>query len=357
MSELICALGPDSAGTVVTGLVRGAGTSLDVAMYEIGPSYAWALARAARAGVRVRVILDGHRGDGNAATAAAIKASGGECRVLPRGAMAGHWKLILVDRRIVATGTGNLVWRDLPRDARGRFPPTAPLLRGTREWWAVSEDGDAAVAAIVAMETAWAASRRPPPRWRVPRRAAVPEAGAVGSPTPQVEPLRLGPEGGSVRLAIGGLAVGSMIGDAIEQAHDRVLVTAPYVRPRAPGVRAALNATRDARRRGADARVLLGARPELREAACLDLAGLPARWMDPAASTRGHAKGVIADDVAILTSANWSRAGLGANWESALLMRSPAAAAYLAAAWERDWAAARDVSSFDGAGPGLSSAE
>ncbi|MGH7687717.1 MAG: phospholipase D-like domain-containing protein, partial [Candidatus Dormibacteria bacterium] len=107
----------------------------------------------------------------------------------------------------------------------------------------------------------------------------------------------------------------------------------------------------------ADVRVLLGTRPELREAAFLALAGLPARWMDPAASTRGHAKGVIADDVAVVTSANWSRAGLGANWESALLMRSPAAAAYLAAAWERDWAAAREVSSFDSAGPRISSAQ
>ncbi|MGH7744713.1 MAG: phospholipase D-like domain-containing protein, partial [Candidatus Dormibacteria bacterium] len=136
MSELICALGPDSAGTVVTGLVRGARTSLDVAMYEVGPSYAWALARAAHEGVRVRVILDGHRGDGNAATAAAIIAAGGECRVLPRGAAAAHWKLLLVDGRVVATGTGNLIWRDLPRDAWGRLPPTAPLLRGTREWWA-----------------------------------------------------------------------------------------------------------------------------------------------------------------------------------------------------------------------------
>ncbi|HEX6538204.1 MAG TPA: phospholipase D-like domain-containing protein [Candidatus Dormibacteraeota bacterium] len=342
MPELICALGPDNAGTVITGLVRGARTSLDVAMYEIGPSYAWAIAAAARRGVRVRVILDRHSADGNAGTAAAIAGAGGACRVLTRGSGTGHWKLVLIDGVRVATGTGNLVWRDAPRDSRGRLPPVAPPLRGTREWWAITDDAEVAGGAALAVETAWAASRLPPRAWRGQRRVV--EPGAVGTPAPQVEPLRLTPAPGSLRLAVGGLAVGSALADAVEQAHSRVLLIAPYLHPRAAGVRSLMAAAWAARTRGADVRVLLGARPPAADAAHLCRTGMPARWMDPAVSTRGHAKGVIADGVAIVMSANLSRPGLGANWESALVIRSEAAADYLAAAWQRDWSAAQPVS-------------
>lgn len=341
MPELICALGPDTAGTVLTGVVRGARASLDVGMYEIGPSYAWAIAAAARRGVRVRVILDGHSADGNAGTATAIVGAGGACRVLARGTAAGHWKLIVVDGRRVATGTGNLVWRDAPRDARGRFPPSAPPLRGTREWWAITDDEDVAGGAALAVETAWAASRPPPRAWRRQPRVAAP--GAVGIPAPQVEPLRLAQPAGSLRLAVGGLAAAAAVRDAVEQAVSRVLFIAPYLHGRAAGVRSLMVSARAARSRGADVRVLLGARPPVRDAAHLVRSGIPARWMDPAVSTRGHAKGVVADGVAVVMSANLSRPGLGANWESALVIRSQAAADYLAAAWQRDWSAAQPL--------------
>jgi len=48
----------------------------------------------------------------------------------------------------------------------------------------------------------------------------------------------------------------------------------------------------------------------------------------------------VADDVAVVASANWSGAGCGGNWEAALVARVAPAAAYFADAWERDWAAA-----------------
>ena len=62
--------------------------------------------------------------------------------------------------------------------------------------------------------------------------------------------------------------------------------------------------------------------------------------MDPLRCTTGHAKGVVVDDVAVVSSANWSGAGLGGNREAALVLRSGAAAEYFAAAFEHDWATA-----------------
>jgi phosphatidylserine/phosphatidylglycerophosphate/cardiolipin synthase-like enzyme len=62
--------------------------------------------------------------------------------------------------------------------------------------------------------------------------------------------------------------------------------------------------------------------------------------MDPARSTSGHAKGIVADGAALVSSANWSAAGLGGNWEAALRIDHAGAAAYYEAAWRRDWATA-----------------
>ena len=339
MPELICALGPDNAGSVLSGLIRRARSTLDVAMYEVGPSYAWALASAARRGVRVRLVLDGHRGDGNAGTATAVADAGGQVRVLDRGVAAGHWKLLLVDGSEVAVGTGNLIWRDAPRDTRGRVPPEAPLLRGTREWWSVTDAEDVAGVAAAAIEAAWDAAARPPGTWATHRHLRQ-DPGAVGIPAPQVEAMHLVPEAGRVRLVVGGLAVAAALRCLIDDAQARVLITAPYVSIRASPVRALLASALQARARGADVRLLLGAPPRPVDSAFLTRSRIDTRCMDPTSSTRGHAKGLIVDGTAAVASANWSRAGFGANWEAALLMDSEPAAAYLAAAWERDWATA-----------------
>lgn len=340
--ELICALGPDNAGSVLSGLLGRARSTLDLAVYEVGPSYAWALAGAARRGVRLRLILDGHRADGNAGTAAAVARAGGEVRVLDRGIAAGHWKLLLVDGRELAVGTGNLIWRDAPRRAPRRVPPATPLLRGTREWWAVTDRAGAVDVAGAAIEAAWSAARRPPTTWQhAPRLRQDP--GAVGMPAPQVEAMQLTADPGRVRCVVGGLAVASVLRALIDGARARVLITAPYAASHAAAVRALIGAARRAHARGVNVRFLLGAPPHPGDAAYLARSGVPARWMDPSASTRGHAKGLIADGTAVVASANWSRAGFGANWEAALVMDSVPAAGYLAAAWERDWATAQPV--------------
>lgn len=346
MTELICALGPDGAGTVVSRLIQQARTSLEVGMYEVGPSYAWALAAAARRGVRVRLILDGHASDGNAGTAATVMAAGGACRVLRRADGAAHWKLLVVDGRQVAVGTGNLIWRDAPRDPRGRVPPDATPLRGTREWWLVSDASTAVDAAVAALAVAWDRGIAAPSRWGRRLRAAA--AGDVGVPAPQVRPLRLVVGAGSVRLVTGGLPVAAAELRLIERARSRVLVIAPYLSSRAAAVRRLLAASRQAARGGADVRLLLGTPPHARDAALLARDHVAARWMDPLVSTRGHAKGLIADGVAVIGSANWSRAGFGSNWELAALVRDGRVAGYLAESWERDWAQARALAELPG---------
>lgn len=341
MTELICALGPDSAGTVVTGLIRQARTSLEVAMYEVGPSYAWAIAAVARRGVRVRVLLDGHASNGNAGTVATVVAAGGACRVLNRADAPAHWKLLRVDARVVAVGTGNLIWRDAPRDPHGRLPPEAMPLRGTREWW-IATDAPAVVdAAADALEVGWKRGTAAPASWA---HRLHPEApGDVGVPAPQVRPLRVQVDPRSVRLVTGGLPVAAAVLRAIERSRSRVLLTMPYVSARSTAVRRLVAASGQAAHRGADVRALLGAPPHPADAMLLARSSVAARWMDPAVSTRGHAKGAIADGVAVVASANWSRAGFGRNWELALLVRNTLAADYLGAAWERDWAQAREL--------------
>ena len=62
MSAMTCALGPDSAGTVLMRLLGRARRSIDAAVYEVGPSYRWALIRAAERGLHVRLVLDAHVG-------------------------------------------------------------------------------------------------------------------------------------------------------------------------------------------------------------------------------------------------------------------------------------------------------
>src|SRR5580704_18554851 len=147
---------------MVSRMLVGARQSIDAALYEVGPSYRWQLVRAARRGVRVRLVLDAHDSDGNAATPRALVAAGAECRVAGGHGHAAHGKVLLVDAT-VAVGTGNLIWRDAPRDSHLRFPPASAPLAGTREWWA-TDSGSPSLERDVrgAFDAHWEAARRPP---------------------------------------------------------------------------------------------------------------------------------------------------------------------------------------------------
>jgi phosphatidylserine/phosphatidylglycerophosphate/cardiolipin synthase-like enzyme len=334
MSMLTCALGPDSAGTVLMRTLRGARHTIDAAIYEVGPSYRWALVRAAERGVVIRLVLDAHRSDGNAATARALIAAGAECRVAGVGADSAHGKLLIVDST-VAVGTGNLIWRDAPRDRHLRLPPRGDPLAGTREWWMTATGSrQLHAAAAEAFGSHWAAATPPPESWATEPQAAAP---GIGTPATQVAPKTFCIPSRRVRLVVGGAAVNDALAAALFDARRRILVTVPYARPAAAPVGALLDLMTRASSRGVACGLLLGGIPERRDAGLLVALPFAVRRMDPAQSTSGHAKGVVADGSVVVSSANWSDAGLGGNWEAALHVDHPAAAAYYTAAWRRDW--------------------
>jgi cardiolipin synthase len=335
LAVLTCALGPDCAGTLLTHFVESTRTRLDGAVYEVGPSYRWAFAAAARRGAAVRLLLDSHVSDGNTATAGAITDSGGLCRVLPRASGEGHWKVLVADGDRVAIGTGNLIWRDAPRDPEGRLPPHSAPLSGTREWWLfVSEAPRLARDLLARIERAWATACSQTAA-RAFDRGHPPER--VGAPLEQIPPLLVEIPEESLELTIGGAAIAGLLSDRIRAATKRVLVTVPYVRTRDPAVRALLDALTAAQARGVEVRVLLGSVPQPHEGAEIRARGLPFRVMDPERSTCGHAKGAVVDSTAVVGSANWSSAGLGANWEAALAVSHPDASRYYARALLSDW--------------------
>jgi phosphatidylserine/phosphatidylglycerophosphate/cardiolipin synthase-like enzyme len=92
-----------------------------------------------------------------------------------------------------------------------------------------------------------------------------------------------------------------------------------------------------------DCGLLLGGVPDPADAERLVRLPFPVRRMDSDRSTSGHAKGLVADRAVVVSSANWSSTGLGGNWEAALRIDDPAATAYYAAAWRRDWDSARPI--------------
>jgi hypothetical protein len=341
VSRLTCALGPDSAGTLLHRFLNSAAKRLDVAVYEAGPSYGWMFPRAVERGVRVRLLLDGH-GGANQGCLEEIRAARERGVVVPcrvqrhDGLREAHWKLLVADMDRLAVGTGNLIERDAPADREGRLPPDAPPLAGTREWW-VFVDGAATLAAAARSRIAavWREAASPPPVWAVERAA---EAPPVGTPQPIVAPLEveLSPRG--LQLATDARAVVTAIEALLERPTRRCLVTVPYMHTWAHEVRPLLERLAELRTGGADVRVLLGAVPAGGDAATLRTRGLPARVMDPERSTTGHAKGLVVDRSVLVMSSNWSAGGLGASLEAALRIDHAAATAYFADAFERDWA-------------------
>lgn len=346
MTRVTCALGPDSAGTLLRGLLETPAQRLDVAMYEVGPGWGWLMPRAVERGTKVRLLLDGHAGANRGCLEELREAAGRgvvvPCRVRRHdGLVEAHWKLIVADDR-VAVGTGNLIVRDAPADAHHRLPPDCPPLEGTREWWAiVAEAPTLAATARSRVTAAWREAVPPPPVWAVEAAPVVPP---VGAPAPAVAPLELEVAPRRVRLLTGGRAIRDDLDAALQRPLRRVLVIAPYIHTWAYEVRPLVERLADLCRGGADVRVLLGLPPSGGDAATLREREVPTRVMNPARSTTGHAKGVVADGSVVLMSANWSAGGFGASLEAALRIDDRSAATYYADAFERDWEAGDSVS-------------
>jgi len=331
------ALGPDSAGAVLHGLIDRARTRLDAAVYEAGPGYATHLAAASRRGVPTRVLLDAHAG-ANTTAAEILAANRVDCRVLGgHPGVEAHWKLLLTGEA-VAVGTGNLLHRDAP-------DPGQP---GTREWWVVARDAPRLHAeALRAVDAAWREARRPPEAWRRPAALLPPAIPPVGVPSPRVEPVDLDITEARLHLATGGTTVAALLHERLAGVGERAFATVPYTHTHVAAVRALLDLLDAARGRGADVRLLLGTPPAAEDAAALLATPLQTRVrvMDPEHCTTGHAKGLVADGAAVVGSANWSGTGLGGNRESALLLDDGRAADWFAAAFEHDWAVARPLGS------------
>ncbi|MDQ6857141.1 MAG: phospholipase D-like domain-containing protein [Candidatus Dormibacteraeota bacterium] len=343
MSRLVCALGPDSAGTLLHRFVRSSTARLDVAVYEAGPSYGWMFPLAVERGVRVRLLLDGHGGANRGCLeelrAAAARGVDVPCRVRRHdGLREAHWKLLVADSDSLAVGTGNLIERDAPADRRGLLPPSATPLAGTREWWAFVEAAPTlAASARSRITAAWREATPPPPVWAMERAPDVPP---VGAPQPSVAPLEIEISPRRLQLATDARAVRTAIEGLLEPSSRRCLLTVPYIHTWAHEVRPLLQRLMELRLEGADVRVLLGVVPADGDAATLRDRGLPARVMDPRRCTTGHAKGLVVDNSALVMSSNWSAAGLGTSLEAGLRIDNAAAAAYYAEAFERDWAVA-----------------
>jgi phosphatidylserine/phosphatidylglycerophosphate/cardiolipin synthase-like enzyme len=340
MARLTCALGPDSAGTLLRRFLASATTRLDVAVYEAGPAYAWEFPRAVERGVRVRLLLDGH-GGANRGCLQELRAAAARGTLVPcrlhrhEGSREAHWKLLVADADRIAVGTGNLIARDAPADHHGRLPPEAPPQPGTREWWAFV-DGAPTLTALARSRigSVWRQSSAPPPVWAVEPAVEVPP---IGAPRPSVPPLdvEVGPR--ALHLSVEARAVRLAIDEVLESAARRCLVVMPYIHTWAHEVRPVLERLAGARSRGLDVRILLGQPPTGGDAATLRERGLPARVMDAARCTTGHAKGLVVDSRAVVMSSNWSAAGLGASIECGLRIDHPAAADYFGDAFERDW--------------------
>jgi phosphatidylserine/phosphatidylglycerophosphate/cardiolipin synthase-like enzyme len=131
--------------------------------------------------------------------------------------------------------------------------------------------------------------------------------------------------------------VASALESLITSARRRLLVTVPYAHPGEQAVHHLLDVMARASSRGVECALLLGAVPGHADAASLVTFPFQVRRMDPARSTSGHANGAVIDGSVLVSSANWSSAGLGGNWEAALHIEHAGAAAYYAAAWRRDW--------------------
>lgn len=335
MTLLTCALGPDAAGTVISDLCLGARHRLFVAVYECSLYHAWAFAVAHDRGAEVRVLLDAH-GPTNLTTARHLGARGVACRLLGGGpGSEAHWKLLLADDA-VAVGSGNLLRRDAPR------PPLPPRRRdalpGTREWWAVVEGAPVVTeVALAAIDAAWGEASTAPSVVAEAGRSPHPAVPPVNVPRRLVAPLRRRVAAADVGLVVGGAAVEALLVRRLGEARRRLWCTVPYVHGRSAEVRRLLDVLAAAARRGAEVRLLLGTPPEHGDAAVLCATGLACRVMDPRRVTTGHAKGAVVDDAVVVGSANWSAAGLGGNREAALVVESPTAARWFAAALERDW--------------------
>jgi len=333
VAELTCALGPDTAGTLLSEFIEGEAQRIDAAVFEVGRYYGPCFLSAVQRGASVRLLLDGHGAANPWAIAQLRRSRGVELGTLHLGRREAHWKVLTAGAGGIAIGSGNLIKYDAPRDASGRLPPPQDEAQaGTREWWVLARGvPEVVTTARARIDAAW---RLASPAMAIAGEgeSKVPE---VNAPHPVVAPLRLELDPAALDSAHTGAGLRTIVETMVTQAQRRALITVPYVHVTAPPVQAVLLRLADLR--GVDVRILIGRVPNPGEIAGIVTLGLKARVMDAHRSTTGHAKGVVADDSVLVMSANFSNAGLTTNLEAGMRIHSDAAADYYADCFDRDW--------------------
>jgi len=341
VAELTCALGPDTAGTLITAFLEEESERVEAAVYDVSRDFAWCFARAADRGAAVRLLLDPST-PGVPETVAEI---GGheriDVRTLRRTAhLEGHWKVLTCGEDGIALGTGNLTGHEAPRDSRHRLPPPRSAARpGTREWWILARGLPAIVTSARArIGLAWARASTP----MALSRDAIPEKPPLyGVPRPLVPPLTLDVDPAALDTAYTGAALRAMAGEMLGGASRRALLTVPYVNASAPEVGGLLHLLDGLR--GVDTRILLGSPGALSDAEAMVRMGIEVRVMNRQRCTLGHAKGIIVDGSVLVMSADFSHAGLSTHLQAGMRIDVPAAADYFADCVERDWETADEA--------------
>ncbi|WP_435129684.1 phospholipase D-like domain-containing protein [Halobaculum sp. D14] len=331
---------PDAPSAAVDSL-RGADDRLLLAAYTFeSERTAAVLADAAERGATVRVLVEGAPVGGVTKTQARLLddlvAAGVDVRAVsgPYARVRFHHAKYAVADDTAVVLTEN--WK--PAGVGGRSS------RG----WGVRLDSAAAadeLAAVFAADAEW----RDAVPWRQYRRGRTfsDADAATGRFPARFEPSRVGRPNATVLTAPGNAE--AAVVNVVDDADSRVDVIQPTVEP-GP----LLAACRRAAGRGVRVRLLLSSAWYVQEtnAALVDQlnrwadrAGVPfeARLASPAGRyQKVHAKGVVADDVAVVGSLNWNPTSARENREVLVSLRGEAAAAYYRQVFTADWTASAD---------------
>lgn len=323
---------PESAVAEVAGLLRGARERLVAELYTLHhPHLVRELADAARRGVRVDLLLEASPVGGvpDRSLLGALEAAGVNVTLLetPRYRFL-HAKVAVADGREVLLLTENWNPSGLPVDGRGN--------RG----WGLRGANESLAALLEEVHRLDGVLRPGDREGRIDRGSPLPSlASTIPSPGPGLRLpnatalLLLGPDNGLD--GVRGL---------LRSARERLDVLQQTVEPgwgedASPLVEELL----DAARRGVRVRVLhqYGDLRDLRARAAAEGLDLEVRtWVPHGGALSLHAKGVVADDRVLVSSFNWGRNSFSNNREAGLVVENATAAAFFAASFEEDWAAA-----------------
>ncbi len=354
--EPVALVSPDDGRGTLLSFLASATDHLEVAVYTLtSDALAAVLSERARAGVRVRVLLEGSPAGGvedrERCLVTGLLEAGADVRWLAGGLGLVKRYRYLHAKYAVVDGEAVLVSSENFGDAG--FPP--PGEGGNRGWSVILQDLALAAQLWEVFEEDFDPSRGDS------QGAASEGASCLGDPV-AVRPWVPPPDASDVaaRLVVGpdtALDPDGLLG-LLASARDRVWIEAFYLEDLWDGVSSPfVEAAFDAARRGVSVRILLdGSEWSLTDAAETDEGndavaerlnararsegvGLEARILAPTGHVeRVHNKGAVVDGRTVLVSSvNWAHASATENREVGVILEDPATAARLEAAFLQDW--------------------